>query len=95
LATASDGFEAGLQVATFKPHLVLLDLLMPHIDGFEVCRLIRANPATAHTRILIITAFGRYENIQRALKAGADDFLHKPLELEQLKSKVSSLLAED
>jgi DNA-binding response OmpR family regulator len=95
LATASDGFEAGLQVATFKPDLLVLDLMMPHADGFEVCRFIRRNPATAHIKILVITAFGSHENIQRALDAGANDFMHKPLQLEQLSAKVRALLTEE
>ena len=92
MATARDGFEAGLQVATFKPILLILDLMMPGIDGFQVCQLIRQNPATAHSKILIITAFGNHQNIQRALKAGADDYMHKPLDLARLKEKVLALL---
>jgi excisionase family DNA binding protein len=94
LATSSDGFEAGLQVATFKPDLLILDLMMPHIDGFEVCRIVRENPATSHIRILIITAYGSHENIQRALDAGADGFLHKPLDMDELKSRVQEYLAD-
>lgn len=92
LATAGDGFEAGLQAATFRPDLLILDLMMPHIDGFEVCRVIRRNPITAHIKILIITAYGSHENLQRALDAGADDFMHKPLDIEQLKSRAAGLL---
>lgn len=93
LATAQDGFEAGLQVATFKPDLLILDLMMPQINGFEVCRHVRRNPATAHIKILILTAFGSHENIQRALQLGADDFVHKPLDIHQLTAKVRALLA--
>jgi excisionase family DNA binding protein len=93
VATAKDGFEAGLQVATFRPDLLILDLLMPGVDGFEVCRLIKRNPSTAHTRILIITAYGSHENIRRALEAGADDFMHKPVDLQELRDKASALLA--
>ena len=92
VATAGDGFEAGLQVATFKPDLLILDLMMPGIDGFQVCRLIRRNPATSHIKILIITAYGSHENLQRALDAGADDFMHKPVDIEYLKDKAMSLL---
>ena len=95
LATARGGFEAGLQVATFKPALLILDLMMPGIDGFQVCQLIRQNPATAHSKILVITAFGNHENIRRALQAGADDFMHKPLDLERLREKVLALLDDD
>lgn len=95
VATAGDGFEAGLQTATFKPDLLILDLMMPHMDGFQVCRLVRNNPATAHIKILIITAYGSHENIQRALDAGADSFLHKPVAIEQLKEKARSLLKDE
>jgi excisionase family DNA binding protein len=94
LATATDGFEAGLQVATFRPSLLVLDLMMPHVDGFEVCRIVRRNPATAHIKILIITAFGEHRNIQRALEVGANDFLIKPLDIAQLTDKVRLLLGE-
>jgi excisionase family DNA binding protein len=93
MATATDGFEAGLQVATFKPDLLILDLMMPHMDGFEVCRAVRRNPATAHIKILIVTAYGGHSNIQRALDGGANDFLHKPLDIAQLTDKVRALLA--
>ncbi len=93
IATASDGFEAGLQVATFKPDLLVLDLMMPHVDGFEVCRILRQNPTTEHIRILIITAYGIHENVERVLKAGADDLLHKPLDIQQLTSRAMSLLS--
>ena len=79
-------------MATFKPDLLILDLMMPQIDGFEVCRIVRRNPATAHVKILIITAFGSHENIERALKLGADDFLHKPLDIHQLTAQVRALL---
>jgi excisionase family DNA binding protein len=94
LASAADGFEAGLQVATFRPHLLILDLMMPQIDGFEVCRMIRENPATAHIKILIITAYGNHHNIQQALSAGANDFMHKPLDIQQLKEKAATMLAD-
>ena len=91
-ATAADGFEASLQIATFKPDVLILDLMMPHIDGFEVCRSVRRNPSTAHIKILIITAFGIHENIERALALGADDFVHKPLNIPALLDKVEQLL---
>ena len=94
VATAADGFEAELQIAAFKPDLLVLDLMMPQVDGFEVCRSIRRSPSTAHIRILILTAYGIHENIQRALEAGADDFMHKPLNVASLVAKVSSLLAD-
>ena len=94
VATAGDGFEAGLQIATFKPDLLILDLMMPQIDGFEVCRVVRRSPTTAHIKILIVTAYGIHENIERALESGADDFMHKPLNITSLIAKVGSLLAD-
>ncbi|OGO04329.1 MAG: hypothetical protein A2Y73_03770 [Chloroflexi bacterium RBG_13_56_8] len=94
-ATATDGVEAGLQLAAFKPDLLLLDLMMPRLDGFEVCRLARRNPATAHIKILVITGYGTHQNIERALSAGANDFLHKPLDIEELGRKAQSLLADE
>lgn len=94
VATASDGFEAGLQIATFKPDLLVLDLMMPQIDGFEVCRTVRKSPSTAHIKILIITAYGIHENIKRALQSGADDFMHKPLNIPSLVAKVERLLVD-
>jgi excisionase family DNA binding protein len=93
IATAGDGFEAGLQVATFRPDLLLLDLMMPGMDGFQVCRLVRSNPATAHIKIIIITAYGSHENLQRALQAGANDFVHKPVDLDRLLDKVRAFLS--
>ena len=95
VASANNGFEAGLQVATFRPDLLVLDLMMPHVDGFQVCRAVRSNPATAHIKILNVTAYGEHKNIQRALDAGANDFLIKPVDLEQLVGKVLALLADD
>jgi len=94
VATAADGFEAELQIATFKPDLLVLDLMMPQVDGFEVCRLVRRSPNTAHMKILIVTAYGIHENIERALRAGADDFMHKPLNIPSLVAKVGGLLAD-
>jgi len=94
IATASDGFEAGLQIATFRPDLLVLDLMMPQIDGFEVCRVVRRNAATAHIKILIITAYGIHENIEKALQSGADDFMHKPLNIPSLVAKVNSMLVD-
>jgi len=94
LATAGDGFVAGLQLATFKPSLLVLDLMMPQIDGFEVCRIVRRDLASTYTKILIVTAYGDHDNIARALEAGANDFLHKPIDISQLTEKVQALLED-
>ena len=69
---ASDGFEAGVKVESFRPHALVLDLMMPGIDGFEVCRRLRARPTLNHIRIVAVTGFPSQENIDRILAAGAD-----------------------
>src|SRR6056297_2793446 len=61
VATAGDGFEAGLQVITFAPDLLILDLMMPGADSFEICRRIRRDPDLAQTKILVLTAHGTHE----------------------------------
>jgi len=93
LETAADGFEAGLKIASFKPHLILLDLMMPGLDGFKVCEQVKSNPDTEHIKVLIVTGFGSEENIQRALRLGADDYLLKPLDVDELRKRVRDLLA--
>lgn len=91
-ASASDGYEAGLQVASFKPDLVILDIVMPKLDGFEVCRRIKSNPDTQHVKVLGITAFAENGAIEKLLSCGADSCLSKPLHIEKLKSHVRSLV---
>lgn len=92
VATASDGFEAGLQILAFEPDLLLLDLMLPGADGFEICRRIRRDPDLEEIKILILTAHGTHKNLQRALDAGADDFMHKPIDVERLEERVRTLL---
>ena len=94
LEGASNGYEGLLKVGTFHPDLLILDLRMPGLDGFEVCRRIKANPATRTTRILMITAFAEDETEAEARRAGADGFLRKPPQLDELKAQVERLLGE-
>ena len=95
LASASDGFEAGVQVIKFCPDIVILDLMMPNIDGFEVCKKIKMNPTTNHIVILVITGFGTEENIQKALECGADFCIKKPFDINELEQKIGELLKEN
>jgi excisionase family DNA binding protein len=81
---AQDGFEAGSKVESFRPHALLLDLMMPGMDGFEVCRKLRARPTLNHIRIIAMTGFPSSEHIERILEAGADACLPKPLDSERL-----------
>jgi excisionase family DNA binding protein len=94
LEGASNGYEGLLKVGTFHPDLLILDLRMPGLDGFEVCRRIKANPATRTTKILMITAFAEDETEAEARRAGADGFLRKPPQLDDLKPQVARLLGE-
>jgi len=92
VASTSNSFEAGMLVASFQPHLVVLDLIMPGVDGFQVCQLIRGNPNTAQTRILVITGFAEPENIERLPALGVDDIMEKPLDLDEFLTRVKQLL---
>ncbi|MDY6954055.1 MAG: response regulator [Thermodesulfobacteriota bacterium] len=90
--TASDGFEAGMKIMTFKPDLIVLDLFMPGMDGFEVCKLIRKNPATTHIKVLAITGHDTAEDRKRIIHAGAEGYLVKPVAKETLVEHVEGLL---
>ena len=81
---ARDGFEAGAKVESFRPHALLLDVMMPGMDGFEICRRLRARPTLNHVRIVAMTGFPSPENVERIMSAGADACLLKPLDAERL-----------
>ena len=90
--TAADGQDA-LDICAGSPvDLVLLDILMPGIDGFEVCERLKANAATCHIPVVIVTALDEQSDRVRGLQAGADDFLTKPVNEMQLLARVKSLL---
>ena len=92
IATAFNGFNAGLEVMSFHPDLVILDLMMPYVDGFGVCQTIKSNPKTEQIKVLVATAYTEEETINRALACGADSWLGKPFKMEELKQKVEELL---
>jgi len=89
---ASDGYEASLMIGTFRPDLVILDVMMPRLDGISLCRTIRRNPETRDVRVLAITAHPEPQSVSRMYEAGADQCLLKPLRFEQLKLEVQRLL---
>jgi two-component system cell cycle response regulator len=90
--TATDGRTALDMLAATSFDLVLLDVMMPGLDGFEVCRRVRANPRTAQLPVIMITALDQAADLVRGLEAGADDFLTKPVSDVQLITRVKSLV---
>ena len=90
--SASDGFEAGLQVEHFKPHLLILDIMMPDIKGYEVCKRVKSNPETKDTKIVVLSAYLDEEKFKQMKEHGADACYSKPLPLPQLKEEVARLL---
>jgi CheY-like chemotaxis protein len=90
--TAGDGLEAGVKVMQFKPDLIILDLVMPRMDGFEACKYLKRDPTIPHTKILVLTGYDTEENREQAVAAGADDFLAKPVEEGTLIRHIERLL---
>lgn len=93
--TARDGAAALHLLQTRPPDLVLLDVMLPLIDGFELCQLIRENSALHDTRIMLLTARGRDTEIARGMALGADAYLTKPFSTRDLMHKVRELLAKN
>src|SRR5437868_12305791 len=90
--TAADGEETLHKVRDWQPDLILLDIMMPKISGFEVCKRLRAEPATRDTAVLMITALDQPSDIERAVEVGTDEFLTKPINKTELLLRVASLL---
>ena len=90
--SASDGFEAGLQVSHFLPDLLILDIMMPDIKGFDVCKTIKFNQETRHIKIIVLSAYLDDEKFKKMKELGADICFSKPLPLPQLKEEVARLL---
>jgi len=80
VSTATDGFEAGKRVYSFKADVILLDLMMPNLDGFEVCRQIKADPVTNAIRVIAMTGHPSPENEQAIRQAGAETCIAKPFD---------------
>jgi excisionase family DNA binding protein len=92
ITQAHDGFSAGTLMATLKPDVVVLDLRMPGMDGYEVCSLIKGKEATKHAQVLAMTAYPSPENQQRILACGAKVCMSKPLDMDALLEEIAACL---
>jgi len=89
---ASDGPEALEIVKSDNPDLILLDIMMPKMSGFEVCRRVKNDPATAHIPIIMVTALNEFGDMQRGVECGTDDFVSKPVNKIELLTRVKTML---
>ena len=92
IVTAVDGSDTLEKVKSFKPDIILLDIMMPKLSGFEVCQQLKADPATRQIMVLMVTALGELGDIERAVEAGTDDFLSKPVNKIELVKRVENML---
>jgi CheY-like chemotaxis protein len=89
---AIDGQDTIAKVASFRPDLILLDVMMPKLSGFEVCKKLKADAATRKVMVLMVTALNEAGDIERAVQAGTDDFLSKPVNKVELLKRVENML---
>ena len=92
VAVASDGIETLTLAQKIHPDLILLDIMMPKMSGFEVCHKLKSDPATKDIMILMVTALNELGDIERAVAAGCDDFLSKPIHKLELLKRVENML---
>lgn len=90
--SARDGFEAGIQIMHFKPDLLILDIMMPDIDGYEVCRRVKTSSITKNTKVIVLSGYLDEENYKKMREYGADRCFSKPLPLAELKKEIAELL---
>ena len=90
--TASSGYEAGIATQRFRPELILLDYMLPDVNGNVVCRTIKTNPEFENIRIIIVSGVVKEDEIVQLLKSGADDFIRKPFDVAELTGKIAAVL---
>jgi DNA-binding response OmpR family regulator len=93
VVTAPDGQQALVAAREHQPDLAVLDVMMPGLNGYEVTRQLRADPATAHIPVILLTARVQEADVSRGFEAGADDYLRKPFSPQELRSRVQAILA--
>ncbi len=94
LIKVSNATEVGLKAAQLSPDLILLDFLMPDINGFDVCKALRENELTRSIPIMAVTCLSKEDDIERIFECGADEYLPKPFKVEQLQEKVQELIGK-
>jgi excisionase family DNA binding protein len=92
IKTASSGYEAGISTQQFRPDLILLDYMLPDINGNIVCQTIRKNPEFENIKIIIVSGVVKQDEIDQLLKSGAEDFIKKPFNIIELTNKITSAL---
>jgi CheY-like chemotaxis protein len=92
LAVAVDGQDTLDKAAAFDPHLILLDVMMPKLSGFEVCQKLKGDPKSSRIMVLMVTALNEQGDMERGVESGADDFLSKPVNKEALLKRVQLML---
>jgi len=94
IVEAANGLDAVRLIISEKPRVALIDIMMPGIDGLEVCRRVRADAAVAGTRLILVTARGQQADVLEGQKAGADDYIIKPFSPENLRERVLAFFAD-
>jgi DNA-binding response OmpR family regulator len=94
VTVARDGAQALAAARSWRPDLIVLDVMLPVVNGFEVCRTLRGQPDTGHIRILMLTARGRQTEVEKGLAAGAHAYMTKPFATRELVDAVGRLLAQ-
>jgi DNA-binding response OmpR family regulator len=90
--TATSGYEAGIQTQRFRPDCILLDYMLPDVNGNVVCHTIRKNPEFENIRIIIVSGVIKQEEIDQLLKSGAQDFIKKPFDINDLINRICATL---
>ena len=92
IETASSGYEAGIATEQFRPDLILLDYMLPDVNGNIVCQTIKSNPEFEDIRIIIVSGVAKQDEIDQLLKCGAEDFIKKPFNIVELTDKIAGVL---
>ncbi len=92
--TATTGFDAGLRTKEFQPDVIVLDYMLPDINGSGVIRSVRSDPSVKDVKIIIVSGVVNREDVEALLECGADDFMQKPFSIEQLVRKITELVCE-